>query len=88
MSQAKQPTEYNLLEIYVEEMEQRGETRNLIRLNVDDTMATRLSSKTGEKVSLKQIQRLADRCLANEWLEYTAIGAGKYGHLALTTTTR
>lgn len=86
MSRSRQATEFDLLEIYVEEMERQGVNRNLVRLDADDSMAAKLSSKTEKEVSSEQIQRLVDRCLANEWLEHAAMGVGKYGQLALTTT--
>lgn len=79
-------TEFDILEVYVEEMERRGESRKFVRLSVDDSFAVRMGSKLGSEVTLEQVQSLTDRCLANEWLEHTGIGAGKYGNLALTTS--
>ncbi len=86
MKSKSHPTEFDLLEIYVEEMEQLGESRKFVRLSIDDSMAARIGSKFGSEVTLKQVQGLADRCLANEWLEYTGIGTGKYGNLIITTS--
>ena len=80
------PTEFDLLELYVEEMERLGQSRNFVRFNIDDSMAGRIGSKLGSEVTVEQVQALADRCLANEWLEHTSLGAGKYGYLILTTS--
>jgi hypothetical protein len=55
MSRSRQATEFDLLEIYVEEMERQGVNRNLVRLDADDSMAAKLSSKTGKEVSSEQI---------------------------------
>jgi hypothetical protein len=85
MSRRIQSTEFDLLEIYVEEMERCGQSRTLIRLSVDDDVAERLRSKLGVEITLEQLQVLADKCLAHEWLEHTVHG-GKYSALALTTT--
>jgi hypothetical protein len=85
MSRRTQPTEFDLLEIYVDEMERCGQSRNLISLSVDDDMALKIRSKLGVEIALEQLQGLADKCLAHEWLEHTVHG-GKYSALALTTT--
>lgn len=47
-------------------------------------MAAQIGSKLGVDVSLEQIQRLADKCLANEWLKLNAMGS-QYKNLSLTT---
>jgi hypothetical protein len=78
-------TEFDLLEIFVTEMEQRGVKRNLISFDIDEKMAVAVSDKIGVPVTLEEIQKLADRCLANEWLEHRVM-AGKYGQLELTAS--
>ncbi len=85
MSQAKAPTEFDLLEVFVDEMESRGETIKLIRFNIDDAMVVRITEKLQSHPTLDQLHRLADKCLANEWLEHKVM-AGKYEALGLTTT--
>jgi len=86
MKSKDHPTEFDLLEVYVEEMERLGKSRKFVRFNIDDSMAGKIGSKFGSEVTLEQAKAFADRCLANEWLEYTGIGAGKYGNLILTTS--
>jgi hypothetical protein len=86
MGEIKQPSEFNLLEIYVKEMERLGQTRKYVHLDVDDSIATQIGKTIGAKVTLEQVKRIADKCLANEWLEYNFIGCGKYGQLSLTAT--
>ena len=80
------PTEFDVLAIFVDEMESEGLSRKLIRLSVDDAFVGRLSAKLGVSTSLEPLQKLTDRCLANEWLEHTSMGCGQYGFLAITTT--
>ncbi|MBV5326988.1 MAG: hypothetical protein JZU65_05025 [Chlorobium sp.] len=80
------PTEFDFLAIFVDEMESEGLGRKLIRLSVDDAFAGPLSAKLGLSTSLEPLQKLADRCLANEWLEHTVLGCGQYGFLAITAT--
>ncbi len=87
MAKKREVTEFDILDLYVSEMESQGANRNLVRLSVDDSMVTALREKIGGEVTLEKLQRLADKCLANEWLEHRVM-AGKYGHgqLGLTTT--
>ena len=82
----KDVSEEDILRIFVEEMEMRGENRKLVRLDVNDSMLEKINSAKGTDIGLDQLCKLADRCLANEWLEHTVMGVGKYGHLSLTTT--
>ena len=85
MAKKNEITEFDILELYADEMESEGANRNLIRISVDEYMASALSDKFGVEVTLENLQRLADMCLANEWLEHRVM-AGKYGQLGLTTT--
>src|SRR2546430_10766022 len=75
MSRRRQPTEFDLLEIYVEEMERLGKSHKLVRLSADDNMAARIGSKLGGKVALEHLQSLTDKCLAHEWLTHTVLNA-------------
>jgi len=82
---AKVITEFDILELYVCEMESEGANRNLVRISVDECMVSAFRDKFGVEVTLENLHRLADICLANEWLEHRVM-AGKYGQLGLTTT--
>jgi hypothetical protein len=79
-------SEEDILTVFVEEMEARGESRKLVRLDVDALMLERINRAKGCNIDLEKLNRFADRCLANEWIEHAAIGVGKYGYLSLTTT--
>ncbi|MFP4573350.1 MAG: hypothetical protein ACLFNW_10295 [Desulfobacterales bacterium] len=79
-------SEEDILSVFVEEMERRGENRKLVRLDIDESMLERINHSKGSNIDLEQLQKYADRCLANEWLEHTVMGGGKYGHLSITTT--
>lgn len=69
---------------FVEEMESRGESRKLIRLDIDESMVERINARKGSKINLDQLHKYADICLANEWLEHTVMGE-KYRSLSITT---
>lgn len=79
-----QPTEVDLLRIYLDRMEAEGKTRKLVRISIDEVLVQECSS-LGFVVDLDQLLALADRCLARDWLEPTELG-GKYTSLALTST--
>lgn len=81
----KNTSEEDILEVFVEEMESRGESRKLIRLDIDESMVERVNARKGSSIDLGQLHKYADICLANEWLEHTVLG-GKYGSLSITTT--
>lgn len=72
--------------VFVEEMESRGKNRKLVRLDIDDSMLERINKRKGSQLCLEHLYKYADRCLANEWLEYTVMGVGKYCQLSITTT--
>lgn len=86
MAKRKKATEYDLLRLFVREMEQHGVTRNHVRFDIDQDAANLMNERLGTNVTLEQIQRFADKCLAHEWLEHVFLGAGQYGALSLTAS--
>lgn len=80
----KQFSEIDLLELYVDEMEREGVAKNLVMISIDEALVGVFRAKHGTDTTLDQLQKMADKCLANEWLERRAI-AGQYGMLGLTT---
>jgi hypothetical protein len=86
MAKSKESTEYDLLRLFVWEMESKGVTRNTIHLDVDEAAVQRMNERFNVSATLEQAQRFADKCLANEWLEHVFMGSGQYGSLSLTAT--
>jgi hypothetical protein len=82
----KEVSEEDILRAFVEEMETRGENRKQVRLDVNDSMVEKINSTKGTNIDLEQLYKLADRCLANEWIEHTVMGGGRYALLSITTT--
>lgn len=68
---------------FYDEMKNRGVTRDQVFLNMEDDSAAMLSQKVNEHVSLEQLQKLTDICIANEWLERTTADPN-YKYLSLT----
>jgi hypothetical protein len=82
----RKPKDADVLAVFVDEMEALGMNRQLVRLTVDAEFAERLSVKLKVPIALDFVKQLTDRCLANEWLEHTSLGAGQYAMLRITTT--
>lgn len=78
-------TEFDLLAMFYEKMVEQGYSRNLVRLSLDSTMQKEISKKFRKDFPISEIEKAIDICLANEWLEHSSIGAGKYGMLQITT---
>ncbi len=72
--------------MFVDEMEAKGYNKDLVRLNLDDSFTKKFSEKIGNSVEIDVVHKLADKCLANEWLKHDATGVDKYDILKLTTT--
>ncbi|KTD21662.1 hypothetical protein [Legionella londiniensis] len=75
--------EYGLLLYFYEDMEVRGLAHNQVFLSIDDDMLRSLREKYGDDLSLRQVEKLADICIANEWLERTTADQ-HYNFLSLT----
>jgi hypothetical protein len=76
---------FDLLRIFYDGMEKGGVSHKIFRANIDDEFVAALNSTIKGSLSLEDCQKIADICLANEWLEHTVMG-GKYNKLRLTTT--
>lgn len=75
--------EYGLLFYFYEVMKERGLNHNQVFLSVDDDMLVALRDKYTAQLTLRQVEELADICLANEWLERTTADP-HYNFLSLT----
>ncbi len=75
--------EFDVLKIFYDEMVLRSVTRDEVFLTLEEEAASLLAGKLGKAVSVAEIQRLADVCIANEWLERTTADV-HYKYLSLT----
>lgn len=82
---SKKVAEIDVLTLYVDEMERRGVKYDLVEISVDEAMAIALEKKLGVSTDLECLRKLADRCLANQWLEHRVMG-GKYHHIGISST--
>ena len=78
-------TEFDLLDFYYQTMLDSGSSRNMVRHSIDHELVEKIYEKTRISLSKAELQKMADICLANNWLEHTSM-AGKYGNLCLSTT--
>ena len=75
--------ELDVLKLFYDEIVLRGVTREEVFLTLEDEAAELLSKKTGKPVLTTQLQKIADICIANEWLERTTADPN-YKYLSLT----
>jgi hypothetical protein len=76
-------TEIDILLLFYDQMKAQSVTRNDVFLNMDEQAAAQLSAKLNTTVSIDDVHRLTDACIANEWLERTTIDPG-YNFLSLS----
>ena len=75
--------EMDILKLFYDEMVGQGKTRDTVFLSIDESAVAILSQKLKQPVSLEQIHKLTDICIANEWIERTTIDP-HYNYLSLT----
>lgn len=75
--------EVDILLLFYEEMKAQGKSREAVFMNIDDSIVAIFAQKFKSDVTLEEVHKLADICIANEWLERTTIDPG-YNFLSLT----
>ncbi len=77
--------EMDILDLFYDELRVEGRTRETLFISLDESAVSRLKKKLGVDVQIEVLHKLADICIANEWLERTTIDPG-YNYLSLTAT--
>jgi len=75
--------ELDILRLFYDEMVLRGVTRDEVFLTLEDEAAGLLSEHLATSIPVAQVQKCADICIANEWLERTTADPN-YKYLSLT----
>lgn len=75
--------ELDILQLFYDEMKNRSVTRDQVFLSIEEEAAAMLSQKLNQPVSVEEMQKLTDICIANEWLERTTADPN-YKYLSLT----
>lgn len=75
--------EMDILKLFYDEMVEKSVTRDAVFLNLEEPAAAILSKKLNVNVPVEEMQKLADVCIANEWLERTTADI-HYKFLSLT----
>lgn len=75
--------EMDLLDVFYTEMKFSGLKHDQIFINLDEELVLFLQDTYGHDLHLSDVQRLADICIANEWIERTTADRG-YNYLSLT----
>lgn len=75
--------ELDLLEIFYDEMKAQGTDRTNVYLSLDENLMPIIQQKFDRNIELEGVHKLADICIANEWLERTTADP-HYNFLSLT----
>lgn len=75
--------ELDVLKLFYDEMVLRSVTRDQVFLTLEDEAAEFLSERLGQPVTVADLQKTVDVCIANEWLERTTADI-HYKYLSLT----
>ncbi|WP_199103897.1 hypothetical protein [Aquitalea sp. ASV11] len=76
--------EFKILSNIIDFMEANGATAKEVTFEVDQNLADEINSKHGTKYSITDLQKAADKCIANEWVVHRALGE-KYKCLGITS---
>jgi hypothetical protein len=76
--------EFKILSYIAEQMEITGTTYKLVQLSIDQQFTDDINAKYQTSFTLSEIEKATDKCLAHEWLKYTASGGTKYSRLGIT----
>ncbi|CEK10529.1 hypothetical protein [Legionella hackeliae] len=75
--------ELDILMLFYNAMRNQGKSRDQLFLSMDNSAVAILAEKYGSNVTMEDVHRLTDICIANEWLERTTADPG-YNFLSLT----
>lgn len=75
--------EIDVLSVFYEELIARRLSKEELFMSIDPTFVAKLKLKTGVLEPLENVYRLADICIANEWLIRTTADQN-YHYLSLT----
>ncbi|TAL58567.1 MAG: hypothetical protein EPN84_12715 [Legionella sp.] len=75
--------EMDVLDVFYDELRAEGTTRENLFISLDESVVAKLTHKLKQEVTLEQLHKLADICIANEWLERTTADPA-YKYLSLT----
>lgn len=75
--------EMDVLDFFYDELRVQGKTRDTLFISLDESVVAKLHQKLKTEVSLIALHKLADICIANEWLERTTADPA-YKYLSLT----
>jgi hypothetical protein len=76
--------EYKLLIYIFEFCEENGSLYKNFHFDINHKLVEELYKKYRLEPTIEELETIADRCYAREWLEHTYLGSGKYNGLKLT----
>ncbi|PMM15849.1 hypothetical protein [Vibrio breoganii] len=76
--------EYALLNNVLNYMQKHGQSHKCVHLSIDENLIKDIHFESGGKFTIEELQKGANICLANEWLQHSYLGTGKYEQLSIT----
>ena len=77
--------EFEFLDLFYEAMIEEEQPLDIVRLTVDARLVGRVYAYTMYSATESELRKLADICLANDWIEHAGMGTRQYADLRLTT---
>ncbi|MEZ9541948.1 hypothetical protein AB4209_08255 [Vibrio sp. 10N.286.48.C11] len=76
--------EYALLNSVLNYMQKHGHSHKYVHLSIDENLIKDIHFESGGKFTIEELQKGANICLANDWLQHSYLGTGKYEQLSIT----
>ena len=75
--------ELKILKNIIDYMDEQGLSYKFVYINIDENLVEEINSEYSTNVTLTELKKAADRCIAREWLIRKDLGS-KYNSLAAT----
>jgi len=75
--------EIDIIKYFYDKLRAEGKTHDTLFLSLNEEAQAELSAKIKTPISLEELHKYADICIANEWLERTTADPA-YRYLSLT----
>lgn len=75
--------EFKILNNIIHYMEENGANYKVVSISIDEELVNEINELETNKLTIEQVKKAADKCLAHEWLKHTCMG-DRYRHLQIT----
>ena len=75
--------EFKILNNIIHCMEENGANYKAVSISIDEELVNEINEFEKNKLTIEEVKKAADKCLAHEWLKHTCIGY-RYNNLQIT----